>query len=157
MFGWRKRRRRVQYFAEVKSQIAEIQTRMVVMVRRELVKHYEVLTASQLAQATVDRLFARPAALSDEYSQLIESLSNVIARENQFVRDASFITLNAMLELEGAENDFKTERRIIETLHWLHQYGEQPMGMTLQQVHQRLMTGEDLPEIAFHKEKEKGT
>jgi hypothetical protein len=59
-----------------------------------------------------------------------------------------------MLELEGATNDFKAERRIIETRHWLHQYGEPPTGLTLQEVNQRLMRGEDLPQIVIHTQEE---
>jgi hypothetical protein len=86
MFGWRKRRRRLQHFREVRSQIDEIQTRMVVLVRRELVKHYEALTALQLAQATVDRVFARPAALTGELTPLIQGLSNVLARPREQIR-----------------------------------------------------------------------
>jgi hypothetical protein len=150
MFSWRKQRRRPKQFTEVKSQIVLIQTRLVLLVRRELAKQFDALTASQLAQATVDRLFARPAALSGEYSQLIESLSNTLARENKFVRDAAFLTLNAMLELEGANKDFKAERRIMEALHWLNQFGAQPMGMTLQEIHERLTTEDDLPQIVLH-------
>ena len=155
MFGWRKRRRRLQHFREVRSQIDEIQTRMVVLVRRELVKHCGALEASQLAQATVDRLFARPAALTAEYSQRVETLGNEFARDNKFVRDAALVTLAAMLELEGANNDFKAERRILETLHWLHQFGEQPMQLSLEEVHQRLMTEEHLPQIDIHIQEEK--
>ena len=155
MWGWGKRKQRLEHLREVKTHTDVIQTRMVVLVRRELVKDYDALVASQLAQATVDRVFARPAALNHEFSELIESLSTVLARDNKFVRDAAFLTLNAMLELEGANNDFKAERRIIETLHWLHQYGEPPIGITLHEIHQRLMTEEDLPHIAFNKQEEK--
>jgi hypothetical protein len=155
MFRWRKRGRENQRFNEVTSQIGEIQTRMVVLVRRELVKHYEVLIASQLAQATVDRLFARPAALSGECSELIERLSGILARDNKFVRDAAFISLSALLELEVTNNDFKAERRILETLQWLNQIGEPPMGTTIQEIHRKLMMEDDLPHIEFHPEEEK--
>src|SRR5215831_5214716 len=157
MWGWGKRKQRLEHLREVKTHTDAIQTRMVVLVRRELVKHYDALVASQLAQATVDRLFARPATLNLEYSQVIESLSTLLARDNKFVRDTAFITLNAMLELEGSNNDFKAERRIIETLHWLHQYGEPPTEMTLQEIHKRLMREDDLSHIAFSKQKEKDT
>ena len=144
MFGRGKRRRQLQHLREVKSQIDSIQTRMVVMVRRELLKQYGAITASQLAQAAVDRLFARPPALIGEYVQLIESLSSELARENKFVRDAAFVTLTAMLELEGANNDFKAERRILETLHWLKQYGEEPKGTTLQEINEAPFAEGDL-------------
>ena len=144
MFGWGKRKRQRQHFREVRSQIDAIQMRMVVMVRRELLKQYGALTGSQLAQATVDRLFARPAALSGEYEQLIESLSNELARNNQVARDAAFVTLAAMLELERANNDFKAERRILETLRWLKQFGEQPEGITLQEINDALFAEDDL-------------
>jgi hypothetical protein len=152
MFRWGKRKQRLEHFREITSHTGAIQTRMVVLVRRELVKHYEALTATQLAQAIVDRLFARPPALNNEYSELIENISTALARDNQFVRDAAFITLHALLELEGDKNDFKAERRIIETRHWLHQYGEPPMGLTLQEVNEKLMTEEDLPQIVIHKQ-----
>ena len=149
MFGWGHRRRQLQHRRELKSQIDSIQTRMVLMVRRELLKQYEVITASQLAQAAVDRLFARPAALG---SELIESLSNELARENKFVRDAAFVTLAAMLELEGTGNDFKAERRILETVHWLKRYGEQPQGITLQEINESPFAEGDLRPIAKHEE-----
>jgi|SRR5215831_3959574 len=150
MFRWGKRKQRLEHFREVRAYADAIQTRMVVLVRRELVKDHEALVASQLAQATVDRLFARPAALSSQYSELIGTLSTALAKDNQFVRDAALTTLGAMLELERAENDFKAERRIIETLHWLQQYGEPPTGLTLQEVNQRLMTEEHPPQIVIH-------
>jgi len=155
MFGWGKERGRRQHLKELRSQVDAIQTRMVVMVRRELVKDYGTLAGSQLAQATVDRLFARPAGLSGESVELVKNLSHELARENKFVRDAAFVTLVAMLELEGAANDFKAERRIIETLDWLRQYGEPPTGLTLEEVNRRLMMEENLPQIVIHKREEK--
>jgi hypothetical protein len=154
MFGWGTRRRQRQYLRELKSQVDSIQTRIVVMVRRELLKQYGTITASQMAQATVDRLFARPAALGGEYIQLIDSLSNEIVRENKFVRDAAFVTLAAMLELDGANNDFKAKRRILETLQWLKQYGEEPLGITLQEINEELLAEGDLLTIARHEELE---
>jgi len=154
MFHWGKRKQRLEHIREIRTYSDAIQTRIVVLVRRELVRDYEALIASQLAQATADRLFGRPAALSSEYSELIETLSTVLARDNQFVRDAAFITLSALLELEGSNNDFKSERRIIETLHWLHQYGEPPPELTLAEINQKLMTEEDLPQIVIHKQEE---
>jgi hypothetical protein len=36
-----------------------------------------------------------------------------------------------MLEVEGATNDFQAERRILETIHWLEQFGEMPEEASL--------------------------
>ena len=128
---------------KIAAQVGDIQRHLFETLRRELVKKYQVLTAGRIAQGVVDRLFARPQALHGEELQIVENLSNELARDNQIIRDAAFISLEVMLELEGAKNDFRAERRIIETLHWLERFGKKPEGISLAKELKSLMSAGD--------------
>ena len=91
-------------------------------------------------------------ALHGEELQIVERLSNELARDNQIVRDAAFISLEAMLEMGGAKNDFRAERRIIETLHWLERFGQQPDGIPLAKELNRLMSAADFLRVQRQQE-----
>lgn len=139
MFGFQRRRRQQQLHREITANVGSIQRHLFEALRRELTEEYEMITAGQLAQAVVDRLFARPAALHGEELRLVESLSNELAK-SQVVRDAAFVCLEALMQLEGAHNDFRAERRIIETLDWLERFGQKPQGTSLAEVLNNLLS-----------------
>jgi hypothetical protein len=140
MFGFGKRRQQRRHYLKVASQVGTVERHLFELLRRELVKEYDAISSGQLAQLVVDRLFARPAALHVENLQVVERISTQLAQENEVVRDAAFVSLDAMLELEGAKNDFRAGRRIIETLHWLERFGNKPEGVSLPQVLDTLMS-----------------
>jgi hypothetical protein len=59
-------------------------------------------TLVELSDAVTDRLFARPAGLYGEEFELVRKLSDHLAKEYPVLRSAAFVTLDAMLQLEGA-------------------------------------------------------
>jgi hypothetical protein len=127
----RKERREQKQLQQVSLHVQAIQRQVFEILRRELVKTHEAIEGGRLAQAVTDRLFARPAAVHGEEFELVRKLSDRLAKENSLLRNAAFVTLEAMLQIEGAKSDLKPERRIIETIHWLEQFGAKPKEMTL--------------------------
>jgi hypothetical protein len=151
MFRFARRRRLRRHYLEVAAQVGKIQRQVFEMLRRELVTEYDPISGGQLAQLVVDRLFARPAPLHVEDNQIVESISTQLARDNEAVRDAAFVSLNAMLELEGAKDNYKAERRIIETMHWLARFGNKPEGVSLAQVFDTLKSETNVLKIGNEK------
>jgi hypothetical protein len=134
MFRRGKEKQQQKRLQEMSLQVGAVQRQVFEILRRELVKTHEAIEGGRLAQAVTDRLFARPAALYGEEFELVRKLSDHLAKEYPVLRSVAFVTLDAMLQIEGAKNDFKSERRIIETIHWLEQFGQKPKAMTLADV-----------------------
>ena len=131
MFRGGKEKQQQKKLREMSLQVGAVQRQVFEILRRELVKTHEAIEGGRLAQGVTDRLFARPAALHGEEFELVLKLSDDLAKENSALRNAAFVTLDAMLQIEGGKNDFRAERRIIETIHWLEQFGRKPNEMTL--------------------------
>ena len=131
MFRRGKDKQRQDELREMSLKVGAVQRQVFEILRRELVKTHEPIEGGRLAQAVTDRLFARPAALYGEEFEMVRKLSDHLAKTNPVLRSAAFVTLDAMLQIEGVKNDFKSERRIIETIHWLEQFGQKPNQMTL--------------------------
>ena len=133
MFGF-SRGKRQKRSREIANQISSIQRLVFDRLRPDFVKEHESISGLRLCQAVVDRLFARPASLQGDEAESVQHLSNEVAKNNQVVREAAFVTLKIMLEVEGDTNDFQAERRILETIHWLEQFGEIPEQTSLQRA-----------------------
>jgi hypothetical protein len=144
-FGRRKRQKRSR---EIANQISSIQRLVFERLRPEFVKEHGSIAGLQLGQAVVDRFFARPASLQGDDAELVQCLSNEIARNNRVVRDAAFVTLKVMIEVEGATNDFQAERRILETINWLEQFGEIPEPTSLKEALEKVRLLPDHQQIS---------
>jgi len=131
MFRFGKERREQKHLQRASLHAEAIQRQVFEILRRELVKTHEAIEGGRLAQAVTDRLFARPAALHGEEFELVRKLSDRLTKENSVLRNAAFVPLEAMLQIKGAKSDFKAERRIIETIHWLEQFGAKPKKLAL--------------------------
>lgn len=143
VFGFARQRRKRRY-REIAAQVSAIQRCLFSQLHPRLTKEHGAIFGAQLAQSVVDRLFGRRVSLQGDALQLVDQLSSSLAERNQTVRDAAFVSLRAMLEVEGASNDFVAERRIVDTLHWLKQFGEMPANIPLTEVLDRLAADVDL-------------
>lgn len=95
----------------------------------------------QLAQAVVDRIFARQVSLTGKERLLADQLAADLVKRNETLREAAFSSLRAMLEVEGANNNFPAERRILDTMDWLKQFGGLPAESVLFEAFARLRAG----------------
>lgn len=96
------------------------------------------IPGGQLAQAVVDRIFARPVTLDGTERRLADQLSADLVKRNETLRAAAFASLRAMVEVEGAKNNFPAERRILDTMEWLTQFGGLPAESPLAESLERL-------------------
>lgn len=108
------------------AQIQTIQRHVFRQIRVRFLARHGQLEGSRLAQLTVDQLFGRAAVVKGNDSALAEQFAAEIALENRDIRDAAFICLLAMFELESAKTDSPATRRIVEAIYWLKQFGEIP-------------------------------
>jgi hypothetical protein len=91
-FGRRKRQQRLR---DIANQVSSIQRLVFERLRPEFVKENESISGLRLCQAVVDRFFARRGSLEGDEAGLVQHLSNEIARDNQVVREAAFVTLKS--------------------------------------------------------------
>jgi len=108
------------------AQIQAVQRHVFRQIRVRFLERHGQMEGCRLAQLTVDKLFGRAISLRNEDSSLVEQFAAEIAIENQTIRDAAFICLLAMLELQNVDNHAAARRRIADTIHWLQQFGEIP-------------------------------
>jgi hypothetical protein len=92
----------------------------------------------QLAQAVVDRIFARQVSLTGKERLVADQLAADLVKRNETLREAAFASLRAMTEVEGAKNNLPTERRILDTVEWLKQFGGLPAEMALSEALEQL-------------------
>ena len=79
-----------------------------------------------LSRSVVDILLARPSNGDVEKHAVAVALASAIAGQDKQIRDSLFVSLRAMLVIAGDANDFVGERRILEKIFWLKQFGEMP-------------------------------
>jgi hypothetical protein len=139
MFGLDKRRKRNR-FLQVEAEVSAIQRYLFDQIRPSLTTAYGYFEGGQLAQSVIDRLFARPVALAGKERLLVDRLSRDLLKGNESVRQVAFSSLRAILEVEGARNNFPAERRILDTVEWLKQFGGLPAGIPLSEALTRLRT-----------------
>jgi hypothetical protein len=111
---------------QIVSQVQSIQRQVFRQIRPRFVARHGQMEGSRLAQVTVDRLFGRSISLKGDDSRLASQFAAEVASEDQFIRNAAFISLLAMLEVERANKNAASRRRIAETISWLEQFGEVP-------------------------------
>ena len=80
----------------------------------------------RLAEAVVSRLFGSVSQLAGDELALAEQLALEIVKTDEEIRNSAFLSLRAMLKMAGDLNDFGTERRVLETIQWMKQFGEIP-------------------------------
>ncbi len=139
VLGSKKRKRRRRY-QEIVAQVSAIERYLCDHLRPQFVEEYGPVAGAALANAVIDRLFARAIAPHGVELELAKQLSSTLAKENKPLRDAAFVSLRALLEVEGVSNNFAAERRIVDTIYWLKQFGEIPQESLLPQVLDRLIS-----------------
>ena len=122
----RERKKTQDLYRQTTTEVNAVQRCFVAQFHPVLVRQHGHLRGRILAQAVVDKLFARPSALDRNEFIQAEQLAAEIANESLAVRNAAFISLRAMLKVEGATGNFAAERRIMDTIQWLKQFGEMP-------------------------------
>ncbi len=125
MLGFSNRRKKERYLKTV-TRVQALERCIYSHLRHQFVERHGDLRGGRLGQAAVDKLFGRTPVLSQDDSALAESLAAEIATESKIIRDAAFISLRAMLEIEGETHNFSAERRMLDRMHWLKQFGETP-------------------------------
>ena len=135
MFGREKRKRHHQQTA---AHVQVLQRHVYRQLHPLFVARYGQIDGSRLTQEVVDKLFGRVTPRNGHDLTLAEQSACEVARENQSVRDAAFVSLCAMLEVEGAKKNFAAERRILDTIHWLKQFGEIPPDSSEPQTLERI-------------------
>jgi len=135
MFG-REKRKRQERHQQTASQVQALQRRVYSQLHPLFVSRYGQIDGSRLTQEVVDKLFGRSTPRNGH--DLAEESAGEVAKENQNVRDAAFVSLRAMLEVEGANKNFAAERRILDTIHWLKQFGEIPPDASEPQALKRI-------------------
>ena len=144
MFGF-KRRNREKRCEQTAEQLEILQRWLFDQLRPSLAKEFGDEYGDRLAQAVVDRFLVRPSSLARDDLIFGEQLAARIASEHQEIRDVVFVSLRAMLEVEGAKNHFAAERKILDTIQWMKQFGEIPQGNSqlhaLQELIQTLPVG----------------
>jgi hypothetical protein len=108
MFGFERRRREKRH-EQIAAQVSAIQRYLFDQLNPPLTTAHGQITGTPLAQAVVDRLFARQISLSGKERILADQLSANLVKGNETIREAGFATLRAMLEVEGAKNNFPAE------------------------------------------------
>jgi hypothetical protein len=119
-------RRKQEFHRQAVAQIQSIQRDVFRQIHFSFLERHGQLEGSRLAQLTVDRLFGRPNSIRGYESFVAEQFAARIATENRDIRNAAFISLLRMLEVESADHTASTRRGIEDTLHWLEQFGEVP-------------------------------
>lgn len=119
-------RRKQELHRQAVAQIQSIQRDVFRRIHFSFLERHGQLEGSRLAQLTVDRLFGRPNSVRGYESFVAEQFAARIATENRHIRNAAFISLLTMLEVESADHKASNRRRIEDTLHWLEQFGEVP-------------------------------
>ncbi len=109
------------------AQIQTVQRHVFRQIRFRFLERHGQIEGSRLAQLTVDKLFGRANSRHGDDGLSVEQFATEIAIENQTIREAAFICLLAMLELQSADNHAAARRRIADTIHWLQQFGEIPL------------------------------
>jgi hypothetical protein len=137
MFGREKRKRRERH-RQTTSRVQALQRGVYSQLNPLFVARYGQIDGSRLTQEVVDKLFGRVTPRSVHDLALAEESAGEVAKENQNVRDAAFVSLRAMLEVEGANKNFTAERRILDTIHWLKQFGEIPSDASEPQALNRI-------------------
>ncbi|MDQ6652845.1 MAG: hypothetical protein M3Y84_08880 [Acidobacteriota bacterium] len=137
MFSFERRRIRKRH-EEIAKQVCVIQRYLIDKLRLSLGTTHGEIAGAQLSQAMVDRLFARPVTLAGRERLLADRLSGDLVRENRCVRDATFVSLQALLEVESTKHNVIAKRRVLETLDWLRQFGEAPSEGSLAKVFEQL-------------------
>ena len=80
----------------------------------------------RLAESVVSRLFGGVPQLAGDELTLVEQLALEIVKTDEEIRNSAFLSLRAMLKIAGDINDFGAERRVLETIQWMKQFGEIP-------------------------------
>ena len=80
----------------------------------------------RLAEAVVGKLFGSVPQLAGDDLALVEQLALEIVKTDEEIRNSAFLSLRAMLKIAGDINDFGAERRVLETIQWMKQFGEIP-------------------------------
>jgi len=109
MFGLEKRRRQKRH-QEIAAQWSAIQRYVFDQLRPSFMSAHGQFPGGQLAQAVVDRIFARQVSLTGKERLLADRLSADLVKRNETLREAAFASLRAMIEVEGAKNNFPAER-----------------------------------------------
>jgi hypothetical protein len=138
MFNSAKKKKQDAYRQTI-AEVNAVQRCFVAQFHPLFVRQHGHLLGGRLAQAVVDKLFGRPSSLSGGELGLAERLTADIAAENLAVRNAAFISLRAMLQVEGASGNFAAERRIMDTIQWLKQFGEIPADSCEPQAVSRML------------------
>lgn len=124
----RDERRKQESHRQAVAQIQSIQRDVFRQIHFSFLERHGQLEGSRLAQLTVDRLFGRPNSVRGYETLVAEQFAASIATENRHIRNAAFISLLTMLQVESADHKASTRRRIEDTLHWLEQFGEVPLS-----------------------------
>ena len=125
MFGREKRKKEETYRRTI-TLVGAIQRGVFSQLQPGFVERHGQIEGGRLAQEVVDKLFGRLSPGNGHDTVLANQSATEVARDNQNIRDAAFISLRAMLEVEGGKKNFAAERRILDTIHWLKQFGEIP-------------------------------
>ncbi len=84
-------------------------------------------TASEhLPRSVVNKLLGRTCVGNGSESCIVKQIAADLMEGDSEVRDAVFISLQALLAVEGEKKNFEAERRILETIQWLKKFGEMP-------------------------------
>ena len=119
-------RRKHERLQQSLVQVQTIQRNVFRQIHPQFLERHGRIEGSRLAQLTVDKLFGRSNSLKDYENFLAERFAAELACENQIVREAAFISLLAMLEVERVTCRASAARRIVDTLNWLKQFGDIP-------------------------------
>ena len=83
-------------------------------------------TSEHLPRSVVNKLLGKTCVNNGDDSRVVKQIACDLVARDEEVRDAVFICLQALLAIEGDKKDFGAERRILETLLWLKEFGEIP-------------------------------
>src|SRR5690242_6836353 len=117
MFG-REKRKKEELYRRTTTQVKAIQRGVFSKLHPKFAERHGQIEGGRLAQEVVDKLFGRLSPSNGHDTALTDQSASEVARDNQNIRDAAFISLRAMLEVEGANKNFAAERKILETIHW---------------------------------------
>ena len=83
-------------------------------------------SSENLPRSVVNKLLGRTNVSNGAESGVAEQIARDLVARDEEIRNAVFISLQASLGVEGENKNFDAERRIMETILWLKDFGEIP-------------------------------
>lgn len=117
----RKRRKQQQVIDSLGSIEAEIFRRVLFIIQERGLE-----TSRHLPRAVVNRLLGKPYFQNGDDPGVATQIARVLVARDEQIRDAVFISLQASLAVAGENKHFAEERRILEAIQWLKEFGEIP-------------------------------